>query len=175
MPVGVSPSGSHFDPRPHFFDPRPALLADPATQFSFGSGHDISSVKLGEAAAALDKASSGSGTDRVVASHSGDTVVGGVGDPLTGNSGSRALDALRHADSFVGAAGSETYSIGGGVVHNPIFVASHLLAITPSGLPDPPGGTPHSGAAAHTFLTLGENTNILVKNVTPTVGGGHFK
>jgi Ca2+-binding RTX toxin-like protein len=179
MSLGVSQSGSAFG-SPH------ALHSGAAVRgaVSFASGHDIASVKLGGATVAHIGAASSifardSGTDRVAASHGGDSVVGGARDTLTGSSGSRALDALRHADSFIGAAGSETYSLGGGVGHDRIFLAGHLLAIPHSGLhvgaPPDALGAAHSGAAAHTLLTLGENTTVSVKDVTPTLGGGHFK
>jgi hypothetical protein len=142
---------------------------DAVAKFVFGN--DTASVKLGGATLAHTGAvSSGahSAIDRVVASYGSDTASSG---------GSHALYALRQADSHIGSAGSESYSLSGGVVHDPIFVASHLAAISPIGVQ---GGSladsvPHSGAAAHTLINLGENTTISVKNVTPTLGGGHFK
>lgn len=139
---------------------------DGVAKFVFGN--DTASVKLGGATLAHTGAvpsGAHSAIDRVVASYGSDTA---------SSSGSHAL---RLADSHIGSAGSETYSLSGGVVHDPIFVAGHLAAISPTGvqggfLADP---VPHSGAAAHTLINLGENTTISVKNVTPTLGGGHFK
>ena len=158
MALGVSQHGGH-----HQYHQGTA---------SFVSGNDTVSVKLGGAtlvrAGAVSSIHKGdSAIDRVVASHGSDTA----------SNTSRALYALRQADSHIGSAGSATYSLSGSVVHDPIFVASHLAAISPAGEHGGSLGdtTSHSGAAAYTLVRLGENTTISVKNVTPTLGGGHFK
>ena len=174
MAVGVSQLGSAFNPA-HGVHANAAL---------YGVFAPDGTVKLGGATAAQASASSSiaganSGIDRVAASHGGATVIGGGRDALAGSSGSRTLDALRHADSFIGSAGHETYSLSGGVVHDPIFTASHLSAVTLTGLPGSDATDLHAaasfGASAHTTLMLGESTSVSVKNVTPTLGGGHFK
>ena len=170
MAVAVSQLGSAFDPA-HGVHANAAL---------HGAFAPDGTVKLGGATVAQASATSSiSGIDRVAASHGGATVIGGGRDALAGGSGSRALDALRHADSFIGSAGHETYSLSGGVVHDPIFTAGHLSAVTLAGLQGSDvtdlHGAASFGASAHTTLVLGESTSISVKNVTPTLGGGHFK
>jgi len=91
----------------------------------------------------------------------------------------RALNALRHADSFAGGHGAHSYSVSSVAVHDRIFTASHISAVkfganTTGGHIGHSTVQTHSGAS-HVTISVGEGTKLLVKDFSPSVGSGHLK
>ncbi len=159
--IATSSLGSGYDPK--HAGPDNSRLAFAASK--------AASAKISTSAGGVhEKAIRGLGSDRVVAGHR-ETAVSGHSAPV------RAIDALRKADSFAGAAKTEAFRVSTAAVHDRIFTAGHLTAhkaVAHVGN-SKAAHTEHTASPAHSLVSVGEGTKIIIRDVTPTVGGGHFK
>ncbi len=164
--IGVSQTGS-------VYDPSYGLHAHVALRASIGPTGETTTIKLGSVTAFKG---SDPGRDRIVGTHSAASLAGAAPNPTARSAGDGALEALRHADSFAGSAGAAAYSISGSVVHDRIFAAAlSAVHVDLQAVAAPGTLGASSGTAGHALFTLGESTTVSMKDVTPTLGGGHFK
>jgi len=160
--IATSSLGSGYDPK---------HAGPDNSRLAFASSKAASAKIATSAGGVHEKAVRGLGSDRVVSGHR-ETAVSGHNAPV------RAIDALRKADSFAGAAKTEAFRVHTAAVHDRIFTAGHLTAH--KAVAHLSGGkaaahTEHSASPAHSLISVGEGTKIIIRDVTPTVGGGHFK